>query len=60
MWLNLTLFGQSRIFTAVRDLEFILLHFNQRVDKLFAAIQHTIQGKLSVNLINPTTLHNMP
>jgi len=59
MWLNLTLFGQSRIFTAVRELEFTLLHLMQRVDELFAAIQHAIQGILSVNLINPTTLHNI-
>ena len=59
MWLNLTLFGQSRIFTAVRELEFTLLHSIQRIDELFAAIQHAIQGKLSVNLTNPTTLHNI-
>jgi hypothetical protein len=59
MWLNLTLFGQSKIFTAVRELEFTLVHLIQRVDELFAAIQHAIQGNLSVNLINPTTLHNI-
>jgi len=59
MWFNLTLFGQSSIFTAVRELEFILLHSTQRIDELFAAIQHAIQGKLSVNLINPTTLRNI-
>jgi len=59
MWLNLTLFCQSKIFTAVRELEFRLLHLIQRVDELFAAIQHAIQGKLSVNLINPTTLHKI-
>ena len=53
MWLNLNLFGQSRIFRAVRELEFTLLHWSQRVDALFAAIQHAIQGKLSVNLITP-------
>jgi regulator of replication initiation timing len=59
MWLNLNLFGHSKIFTAVRELEFTLLHLIQRVDELLAAIQHAIQGKLSVNLINPTTLHNI-
>jgi len=59
MWLNLTLFGQSRIFTAVRELEFTLLQLIQRVDELFAAIQHAIQGQLSVNLINPTTLRSI-
>jgi hypothetical protein len=59
MWLNLTPFGQSKIFTAVRELEFKLLHSIQRVDELFAAIQHAIQGKLSVNLTNPTNLHNI-
>jgi len=59
MWLNLTLFGQSRIFTAFRELEFILLHLIQRVDELFAVIQNAILGNLSVNLINPTTLHNI-
>ena len=46
MWLNLTLFGQSRIFTAVRELQFTLLHLIQQVDELFAAIQHAIQGKI--------------
>jgi len=59
MCLNLSLFGQSKIFTAVRGLEIILLHLIQQVDELFAAIQHAIQGKLSVNLIYPTTLHNI-
>jgi hypothetical protein len=59
MWLNFTLFGHSRIFIAARQLEFTLLHLIQRVDELFAAIQHVIQGKLSVNLINPTTLHDI-
>ena len=59
MWLNLTLNGQSRIFTAVRELEFTLLHLIQQVDELFLAIQHAIQGKLSVNLINPTTLRSI-
>jgi len=59
MWLSFTLFGQSKIFTAVRELQFALLHLTQQVDELFAAIQHAIQGKLSVNLINPTTLHNI-
>jgi hypothetical protein len=32
MWLNFTLFGQSKIFTAVRELEFALLHLIQRVN----------------------------
>ena len=58
IWINLPLFGQSRIFAPVRDLEFTLLHLIQRVDELFA-IQHAIEGKLSVNLMNPTTLHNI-
>jgi hypothetical protein len=31
----------------------------QRANELFAAIEHAIQGKLSVNLINLTTLHNI-
>jgi hypothetical protein len=48
MWLNLHLFDQSKIFTAIRELEFALLHLIQREDELFAAIQHAIQGKLPV------------
>jgi hypothetical protein len=55
----LTLFDQSRIFTAFRELEPTLLHLIHRDDELFAAIQHAIQGKWSVNLINPTTSHNI-
>ena len=58
LWLILNLFGKSKIFTAVRELELTLLQLIQRVDELFAAIQHVIHGKLSVNLINRTTLHN--
>jgi hypothetical protein len=42
MWFYRTLFDQSRIFTAVRELEPRLLHFIQRVNELFATIQHAI------------------
>jgi len=59
MWLNVALYSQNKVFTAIRELEFALLHLIQRVDELFAAIQHAIQGKFSVNLINSTILHNI-
>ena len=54
MWINIALYGQSKVFAVIRELEFAL-HLIQRVDELFVAIQHAIQGKLSVNLINPNT-----
>ena len=56
IWLNYTLHGQSELFTAVRQLEFALLQMIQQVSDLIIAVQSVLQGKLPMNLINPTTL----
>ena len=53
------LIGRNKLFRAIRELQYTLLHLIQRVDELFAAIQRAIQNKLSVNLIKTTTLHNI-
>ena len=59
MWLNLTLYSQSRVYMAVRQLEFALLQLTQQIDELLAAVQYTHNGKLPVTLVNPTTLQNI-
>jgi hypothetical protein len=41
----------------IRQLEFTLLQLTQQVDKLFTSIQFAIQGKLSIELVNPVILH---
>ena len=50
---NVTLFGQSTLFMHIRQLEFGLLQLTQQMDKLFNSLQCAIQGKLSVELVNP-------
>jgi hypothetical protein len=37
----------------VRQLEFSLLQLTQETDKLFNSLQSAIQGKLSIELVNP-------
>ena len=59
MWLNLTVYSQSRVYMAVRQLEFALLQLTQQMDELLAAVQYTLNGKLAVTLVNPTTLQNI-
>jgi len=59
IWLNYTLHGQSELFTAVRQLEFALLQMIQQVSDLISAVQSVLQGKLPMNLINPTILQNI-
>jgi len=59
IWLNYTLQGQSELFTAVRQLEFTLLQMIQQVSDLVSAVLSVLQGKLPMNLINPTTLQNI-
>jgi len=50
MWLNVTIYGQSEIYMAVRQLEFALLQLTQEVDDLLIVTQCAIQGNLSVKL----------
>ena len=59
MWLNITVYAQSELFTTVRQLEFALLRVIQQLDELSSALQSAIQGRLSISLITPTTLLNM-
>ena len=59
MWLNLTVYSQSRIYMAVGQIEFALLQLAQQIDELLAAVQYTLQGKLPATLISPMTLHGI-
>ena len=59
LWLNLTVYGRSELFTIIRQLEFSILQLTQRLDELTKAIQYVVVGSLPVNLINPTTLYNI-
>jgi len=59
IWFNYTLHGQSELFTAVRQVEFALLQMIQQVIDLISAVQSVLQGKLPMNLINPTTLQDI-
>ena len=59
MWLNITVYAQSELFTTIRQLEFALLRLIQQHDELSNAIQSAIQGRLSVSLITTTILLNI-
>jgi hypothetical protein len=59
MMLNITLYDQSEYYMIIRMLELALLQVNFQIDKLFAALQIMIQGKLPLSQITPTTLHNI-
>jgi hypothetical protein len=56
MYLNITVFSQSEIFTNIREMEFILLQLVQQTDSLFEAIQCAITRNLHFQLVAPTTL----
>jgi ABC-type amino acid transport substrate-binding protein len=56
MWLNLTVDNQSNMYMAIRQLEFSLLQLVQQFDDLLAALQALLHGRLTMTLINPTTL----
>jgi len=43
----------------IRQLEFALLQLTEQVDKLFNAVQFAIQGKLSIEFVNPEKLHSI-
>lgn len=59
LWLNVTIHNHSEFYILIRQLEFALLKLIQQIDELLSAIQCMIQGKLPMNLINSTTLHNI-
>jgi hypothetical protein len=59
MWFNVTVHGQSEMYTTIRQLEFALLHLVQQLDDLFAAIRCVIQGNLPIKLIDPATLQDI-
>jgi hypothetical protein len=59
MWLNVTMYSQSEIYVAVRQLEFSILQLTQQIDGLLAAIQFMLHGKISMTLISPVVLHGI-
>jgi len=59
MWLNLTLFNQSALFTVIRELEYALLQLTHQVDELQMAVQHSLSGKLPMTILSPNILHSI-
>jgi hypothetical protein len=59
VYLNLTLHGQSDLYTVIRQLEFSLLQLTQQLEELFNAIQFVILGTLLIKLISLTVLQNI-
>jgi len=59
MWLNLTLFNQSVLFTVIRQLEFALIQLTHQVDELQMAVQHSLSGKLPMTILSPNILHSI-
>ena len=59
LWLNITLFGQSEMHTAIRQLECTLFQLVQQVDELFNVVQCAMQVRLSIELVNPRVLQNI-
>jgi len=47
LWLNLTVYGKSALFTIIRQLEFSILQLTQRLDELTNAIQYVVKGKFT-------------
>jgi len=59
MWLNLTLFNHSPLFTVIRELEYALLQLTHQVDELLMAVQYTLSGKLLMTIICPNVLYSI-
>jgi hypothetical protein len=59
MWLNLTLFNQSALFTVIRELEYALFQLTYQVDELLMAVQYTLSGKLPITIISPNVLYSI-
>jgi hypothetical protein len=58
-WLNVTLHGQNKLYTAIRQLKLALLQLTWEIDDLFDTVQCVIHGKLPVNFVTPTVLQNV-
>ena len=48
LWLNLTVYGQSELFTMIRQLIFSIIQLTERLDELTNAIQY-VMGSLPAN-----------
>jgi hypothetical protein len=59
VWLNVTIYSQSEIYMAVRQLEFSLLELTQQIDGLLEAVQFMLRGKIPMTFISPAVLHNI-
>ena len=59
MWLNVTVYAQSELFSTIRKLEFALLKLIQQLNESSNATQIPIHGSLSISLINLTVLLNI-
>jgi len=59
MWLNLTLFNQSALFTVIRELDYALLQLTHHVDDLLMAVQYALSGILPLTIISPNVLHSV-
>jgi hypothetical protein len=58
-WLNVTLHEQSEVYTTIRQLKFALLLLIQEVKENFFALRRILQGKLTIALVDPVTLHKI-
>ena len=56
LYLNLTIFGQSEMYMAVRQLEFVLSQLILQLENLLTAIQCIILGNFPIKLSDPATL----
>jgi len=52
LWLNMTIYGESALFMAIRQLKLAVLQLNEQLDELMDTAQSIIMGKLHVNLID--------
>jgi len=59
MWLNLTLFNRSTLFTVIRELEFALIQLTHQVNELQMAVEHSLSGKLPMTILSPNILHSI-
>jgi hypothetical protein len=59
MWLNLTVYSQSKVYMGVHQLELAIIQLERQVDELLAAVQYALSGKLPVTLVSPVTLREI-
>jgi len=53
------MYSQSELFMVIRQLEFAIIQLTQQIAELIDTTQYVLLGKLSINLFNPITLHNI-